>query len=142
MASRGVLTVRGRLAAGAVVLTCLAAACSGGQPRATTSPTTAVGRLPPPDFAGLAPIIDPLVRPLDLALARANLVDRTTGAPGPGARHLALYVEPIRDFTDAEFVQAIVPLGRALTPFVFRQWPGLESYDICQERSPGVDDRL
>ena len=130
----------------APVLAGLAAACFGGRPSATPAlPPSSVPAvdlsLPPADLPGLAPLIDPLVRPLELRLARGALVDRTTGAPGGGARHLAVYVEPVRAFTDAEFVQAIVPLARTLTPFLFRQWPGLESYDVCQEPSPGVDDR-
>ena len=115
----------------AAVLTLGGTACADRPPAA----------LPPPDLAALAPVLDPLVRPLDLRVARAALVDRDGGPPNPEARHLAVYVEPTVGFSDERFVQTILPLARAVTPFVFERWPGLESYDICQEPSPGVDDR-
>jgi len=94
--------------------------------------------LPRGTVEALAPIIDPLVRPLDLRVTRAELVDRGASASGPAGRHLALYVEPMTAFSDDRLVQTIVPLARVLTPFVLQQWPGVESYDICQE-SPGSD---
>lgn len=128
----------------AVLILAVVAACtsgSGGSSAPTSSVVEASSPLPPGTLAELAPVIDPLVRPLDLRLARGSLVDRSTGGPGPRARHLALYVEPTTAFSDERFVANIAPLAAAVTPFVFARWPDLESYDICQEPSPGVDDR-
>lgn len=112
------------------------AAPSSPSPPSTAGSSTDPLTLPPGNVAELAPIIDPLVAPLGLRLARASLVAQ--GAPD--ARHLALYVEPLTAFSDEQFVQTILPLAASVTPFVFQRWPGLESYDICQEPSPGVDD--
>jgi hypothetical protein len=104
-------------------------------------PSVSGAALPPADVAALAPLHRAARAAAGPPRHRAALVERATGQPGPGARHLALYVEPTRTFADAERVANIVPLGRAVTPCVFGRWPGLESYDICQEPSPGVDDR-
>ena len=128
----------------AVLILSVATACtsgSGGRSAPASSVVEASSPLPPGTLAELAPLIDPLVRPLDLRLARGSLVDRSSGGPGPRARHLALYVEPLTAFSDERFVATIAPLAAAVTPFVFARWPDLESYDICQEPSPGVDDR-
>ena len=105
-------------------------------PLSTADTSTDPSTLPPGTVAELAPIIDPLVAPLGLRLARGSLVAQGT----PDARHLALYVEPLTAFSDEQFVQTILPLAASVTPFVFERWPGLESYDICQEPSPGVED--
>jgi hypothetical protein len=128
----------------ALLLACaLAAGCSDGGSVEPAPPTTlaAAAGLPPPTIDALRPLIEPLVTPLGLRLTRASLVERATGRPGPEARHLALYVEPTTDWTTQRFVDTIVPLAAAVTPFVFQRWPGLDTYDICQEPPPGVDDR-
>lgn len=90
--------------------------------------------LPPDDAGRLAAVIDPLVAPLELHFTRGSVEDRD-------GHHLALYVAPVTAFSDQRFVDTILPLARAVTPVVFARWPGLNSYDICQEPSPGVDDR-
>lgn len=127
--------------------------CTGGSgPAGTTTPndanlptvTVAASPLPPGTLSELAPVIDPLVAPLGLRLTRAALVDRSAGAgarPGDTRFHLAMYVEPLARWDEARFVATITPLAQVLTPFVFARWPALESYDVCQEPSPGVDDR-
>lgn len=123
----------------AVLVALVAAGCADGHPSGTSPPLrTGTAALPPDNVAALAPLLDPLVRPLGLRITRGALVDRETGAPGPAARHLELYVTPVVAFTDDRFVQTIVPLARELTPHIFQRWPGVESYDICQELS-GVD---
>ena len=132
----------GRLAA--VLLLVVATACIADRGASVAPVTTLSGSsspLPPGTLAELKPMIDPLVRPLALRLTRGSLVDHATGGPGPRPRHLALYVEPTTTFSDERFVATIAPLAAAVTPFVFARWPDLESYDICQEPSPGVDDR-
>jgi len=114
----------------AVAVSLAATGCSGGRAR-----TLSAAALPPGTVAELAPTIDPLVAPLGLRLARAELVRRGSG------RHLALYLQPVDAYTDDRYIDTIVPLAAVLTPFVLRRWPGLGSYDVCQEPAPGVDDR-
>jgi hypothetical protein len=97
--------------------------------------------LPPPAREELTAILEPKVAPLGLRVARVALVDERTRTPAPDGRHLALYVEPTSAWTSRQFVEAIAPLAQRLVPDVFSRWPGLVSFDVCQEPPPGVDDR-
>jgi len=97
--------------------------------------------LPPPARDSLVAIFGPRVAPLGLRVTRVGLQDRESRGPSETGRHLALYVEPTSSWSDARFVETIVPLGRELVPYTFDRWGGLESFDVCQEPSPGVDDR-
>lgn len=117
------------------------AACSGSPDSQSTPASTAGAGLPPATLAGLAPIFDPQVKPLGLRVTRAALVSANTRAPSPAGTHLAIYVEPASPWSSAHHVEVIVPLARTLAPALFARWPGLESFDVCQEPSPGVDDR-
>jgi hypothetical protein len=54
-------------------------------------------------------------------------------SPSPAGTHLALYAEPADTFTTGRFLNNIVPLTKLFAPDVFRRWPGLTSFDICQE---------
>lgn len=109
---------------------CAAEHPSGSSPRTTQLPAAA---LPPDNVAALAPIIDPVVRPLDLRVTRVVLVNPKTADAGPTAPRLELYVAPITPFSDDRYIGAILPLARALTPFVLQRWPGLSSFEVCQE---------
>jgi len=99
--------------------------------------------LPPNDLASLRRLYDPVLAPLELTLTRGALIDRSDGGyePSNTGTHLALYVEPTRTFTPAEFTERLWSLSALVTPDAFARWSGLESYDICQEPNPGEDDR-
>lgn len=102
----------------------------------TTAPTPAADPgdlLPPHTRDALAELFTPIVEPLGFRVTRASLVDLTTYRASPEGRHLAVYVTPMEEFTAAEHAEAFIPLATAFLPHVFERWPGLESFDICQE---------
>lgn len=119
---------------------------SGGSsaPATTASASASSRELPPDDFAELARIFDPILRPHGLRLTRGGLAD------GPGSkadaslrgRHLAVYVEPLdAAHSERDYLDTLVSSAQAFLPGVFEAWPGLASMDVCQEPPPGVDDR-
>lgn len=98
---------------------------------------------PPGDAAGIAALIDPLVADLGLRFTYGSLIDRTappTFEASPTGDHFAVYVEPVGDYTDAEYIENTWVLAERLTPFLFATYPGLASYDVCQEPRPGEND--
>jgi hypothetical protein len=99
--------------------------------------------LPPNDFDQLADIFDPELEPLGLKLTRGALIDTEGGRyrPSDSGRHLAVYVEPTGEYTPAEYAEGIVPSAQVFLPEVFERWGRLETFDVCQEPLPGVDDR-
>jgi hypothetical protein len=99
--------------------------------------------LPPNDFDELAEIFDPELRPLGLKLTRGALVDTENDGyrKSDTGGHLALYVEPTRDYSPEDYARGIVPSAQVFLPEVFERWPELETMDVCQEPLPGVDDR-
>ena len=64
-------------------------------------------------------------------LERDGYVESTTGT------HLALYVEPIGDYSDDQYAEGILATARLLGPEILRRWDALESFDVCQEQ-PGT----
>lgn len=106
-------------------------------PTATTTvtPTLPSGGtdLPPADFDTLAAIFDPLVEPLGYRLGRAALIDLETYEESPDATHLAVYLTPLVAKSPDEYASELVPVARVFLPAVFDTWPGLESFDVCQE---------
>lgn len=117
-----------------------------GGPAATATglpPIDPAQTLPPNDLASLRRLYDPVLEPMGLTLTRGMLVDRSNGGyePSDTGTHLALYVEPTRTFSTAEFVERLWTLSALVTPDAFARWSGLASYDICQEPNPGEDDR-
>jgi len=97
--------------------------------------------LPPATQGQLEAIFGPRVAPLGLRVTRGGLADPVSRKPSPTGRHLALYVEPTSAWSNAQFLESVAQLGRAVVPFAFGRWGGLSSVDVCQEPSPGVDDR-
>jgi hypothetical protein len=97
--------------------------------------------LPPATLAALAKIFDPELEKLGLRTTRGLLQNLESYREDPEGRHLAIYVEPIGETTDAEFLANITKVSRIFLPKVFKQWTDLESFDVCQEPVPGVDDR-
>ena len=99
--------------------------------------------LPPDDVAALRELYDPVLQKLGVHLTRAALIDITGDqyVPSSDGRHLALYVEPTGDYSTEQYVDGFWQISALLTPDVFARWPDLESYDLCQEPLPAVDDR-
>jgi hypothetical protein len=101
----------------------------------TVTPTLPSGGsdLPPADFATLAAIFDPLVEPLGYRLGRGTLIDPETYEESPDATHLAVYLTPLAAKSPDEYASDLVPVARVFLPAIFETWPGLESFDVCQE---------
>lgn len=148
---------RASLRALAVAVALLIPAACGADATPTSAPTTANAvstaaallppadrsqTLPPNDLAALRRLYDPALATMGLRLTRGQLIDLSKGSytPSSTGTHLALYVEPIGEYTDDQYAQALWDLAALVTPDVFARWADLRSYDICQEPLPSVDD--
>jgi hypothetical protein len=138
---------------GLVVLLALGLTACGGDddaqpPRSTIDPAditttepTSGGALPPAGALDLEPIFGAPLAELGLKLTdRGGLIDRHGGGYEPSASgtHLALYVEPIGPRTVTQYIDGIRGVAVVFAD-IFERWPGLESYDVCQE-PVGEDD--
>jgi hypothetical protein len=95
-----------------------------------------VAGLPPRSAEELGAKYTPIVEPLGVRLTRAAVVMLGTGP------HLQLYVEPSGTaIAPQDYLERLVPLTKAIAPGAFQEFGGLETFDICQEPAPGVDDR-
>lgn len=106
----------------------------------TTTEPESGGALPPAGALELEPIYGEALADLGLELTdRGGLIDRRGGGYEPSASgaHLALYVEPIGPRTVSQYLDGIRGVAVVFAD-VFERWPGLESYDVCQE--PGGED--
>lgn len=113
----------------------LATACTEAEPASVPAPS-----LPPHTFEELEPLFAPIFEPMGLTLTRAGLHDLDRNyARSPDGDHLALYVEPLEDWTAHAYADAIVPSMRPLAPEIFGRWPGLASFDLCLEPPPHID---
>jgi hypothetical protein len=97
--------------------------------------------LPPSSRAALVRLFDPQLEKLGLRTTRALLQNLETYRSDAEGTHLAIYVEPIESMTDEEFLANVTKVSRIFLPRVFKEWQDLESFDVCQEPVPGVDDR-
>lgn len=133
-----------QLLAGAGTFVAVGAACSddGNEvadtaPPGATEPTDAAPAvLPNNDKAELRAIFDPIYAPLGLAVTRIGLFDLDGGyVPDDAGTHLAIYVQPIDDaeWTIDRYVEMLVPGTAVAAPFVFAEWSGLQTMDVCQE---------
>jgi hypothetical protein len=99
-------------------------------------------RLPPYERDALAKIFDPMLRDLGLRTTRAGLQSLQTYQHNPHGRHLAIYVEPIKNsYGDAAYVENYTEVAKVFLPLVFKRWKGLKSFDVCQEPRPGDNDQ-
>ena len=139
------------MAAGLLVLSaCGSNGDTSGAVNGTARPQAADGlpafdaeqRLPPNDVGSLRALYDPVLEPLGVRLTRGALIDTSNDqyVPSNDGRHLALYVEPIADYSTDQYVTGFWTISALITPDVFARWPDLESYDICQEPLPAVND--
>jgi hypothetical protein len=144
---------------GAALALALAAAC-GGDDAADPAPTTtdtiaattttsaapAAEELPPAAASDLEAIYGPALAELGLELTdRGGLIDRSGGGYVPSATgdHLALYVVPTGPRSVPEYIDGIRSVTLVFQD-VFDRWPGLASFDVCQEPieddpEPGVE---
>lgn len=100
------------------------------------------GALPPAGARELEPLYGEQLAELGLKLTdRGGLIDRSGRGYEPSAEgtHLALYVEPVGDRTVPQYLDGIRGVAVVFAD-VFERWPGLVSYDVCQE--PAGDDDL
>lgn len=111
---------------------------------ATTTSDGLDGELPPVEPLALEPVFGAGLAEIGLRLTdRGGLVDTRDGqyvVGVPDGNHLALYAEPIGDYTTEQYVEGILTVTRLTAPETFRRWPALETYDICQEPPSEVDD--
>jgi hypothetical protein len=77
-------------------------------------------------------LLGPKVQTLGLHITRAALVDPQNHRSATGT-HLALYVEPNGAYSPTAYLAGTATVSRAFLPFVFDRWPGLRSFDVCQE---------
>jgi hypothetical protein len=117
-----------RLAAAIALAVMVASAC-GSEAAAPANPAL----LPPHERGDLAELFDPMVAPLGYTVTRAALIDRSTYAVDPDGGHLALYLAPVADISTDQFADDFVAIVGTFLPFVFEQWPNLNSFDVCQE---------
>lgn len=160
---RGRRTMWATASIGALLVTAVACGSDSGDPQASTA-TTATAHavdtdaaaatallpasdpnqtLPPNDVGSLRRLYDPALAAMGLRLTRGALIDTSNEGyePSDSGTHLALYVEPIDDaHTPADYVDGLWTLSAVVTPDVFARWPDVQSYDICQEPPPSVDD--
>ena len=100
-----------------------------------TSTTVLDGELPPPSALDLEPLYGEALAAVGMRLTdRGGTIDRTGGGyvASPDGTHLALYVEPIGDRTTQQYIDGILDVALVFSD-IYDRWPGLESYDVCQE---------
>jgi hypothetical protein len=96
--------------------------------------------LPPNDRDRLADMFDEDLERFGLRLTRGALIDISGDdyEPSDEGTHLALYVEPTSvAYSGLDYLENLVPLTKVFLPEVFDRWPGLMSFDVCQE-PPGA----
>jgi hypothetical protein len=98
------------------------------------------GVYPPNNIDELAEIFNPLVEQFGVRFTRGALVDTADDYnESDTGDHLALYVEPIGDYTDDDYIDGIYDITAVVTPLVYETWSGVNTYDICQEPRPEDD---
>jgi hypothetical protein len=100
-----------------------------------TSSTVDPDDLPPASAEDLEELYGEALAAIGMRLTdRGGLIDRSGGGyvASPTGRHLALYVEPTGERTLAEFYDGILDVALVFSD-IYERWPGLESYDVCQE---------
>jgi hypothetical protein len=98
--------------------------------------------LPPSSGKRIARIFDDALRPLGLRTTRAGLQSLDSYQPDPEGRHLAVYVEPIDEITDEQYVANFLQVARVYLPSTFKRWTDLKSFDVCQEPPPTEDSNV
>jgi hypothetical protein len=136
---RRTLRWSGSCAAGCAIVLVLAS-CGAPRPSPSSPPS---GAKPPVDAAALEPDYRDALMKIGLVLTpRGGLIDRSGGGYTKSAEgtHLALYLEPVAKRSVQEYVDGIAAASRVFLPDVFERWPGLESFDVCQEPPATTDE--
>jgi len=110
----------------------------------STTATEPGAALPPVGAIELESYYGEQLAALGLRLVdRGGLIDRTDGGYQASAQgtHLALYVEPIDERTVAEYLDGIRSVTAIFAGDIFDRWPGLVSFDVCQEPTAAEDPR-
>jgi hypothetical protein len=98
--------------------------------------------LPPNDRDRLAAMFDDELEEFGLRLTRGSLIDLSGDGyeASDTGTHLALYVEPVADdYTRLDYLRNLVPVTKIFAPGIFERWPGLMSFDVCQEPPGAID---
>ena len=53
---------------------------------------------------------------------------------------MAIYLKPTGPMTPKEYADRVMLTARIFLPDVFHRWKGIQSFDLCLEPAPGVDD--
>jgi hypothetical protein len=95
----------------------------------TGTPSTEPTQIEPPeDFAALDALFGPALEEVGLDLTRASVAQFETGP------HIALYGVPAADAdADADYLARLLPSTVASGAIAFDRFPGVASFDICQE---------
>lgn len=103
----------------------------------TTGCAAGADRLPPPTIAEIAPLYEDELAAMGVRLTeRGGLIDTRSGGyeTSPDGTHLALYLAPLEDQPIETYVDGLTELTAFFATDVFDRWPGLESFDVCQEK--------
>ncbi len=123
------------------------AACGDGEPTptdeafdpltTTIAPADLDGPLPPVDAINAEGLFGDEFAALGLRLTnRGGLIDRSNGGyvKVETGDHYALYVEPVSEsYSVEDYADNLLVLARLVGPALMDRYPGLVSYDICQE---------
>lgn len=144
------MTTPTRAAAALVVAAAvMATGCTTGDPVTTPSPSVDEsaaaeaddadlgGDLPPLEAADLAELYADELAELGLVLTdRGGLVDGSTYEADEDGTHLSLYVAPTGERDEDTYLDGLVDVTAVFAEDVFERWPGLASFDVCQETVP------
>lgn len=103
--------------------------------------TDGVPQLPPTEASALVDTYEDALAELGVRLTdRGGLMDQAY-EPDPEGTHLSLYVAPLEPLPDEAYIDGLVDVTAVFARDVFERWPGLVSFDVCQEvfAPPGSD---
>jgi len=108
----------------------------------TSVPDAGAATLPPSSRVALTRLFRAAAAKQGFRISRAALQDPTQPGYGsdPHGTHLAIYLEPTGSMTPQEYAERVMPTARIFLPKVFRRWKGLQSFDVCLEPAPEVDN--
>jgi hypothetical protein len=128
------MKVRG---AGAVLLVLgalLASAC------ASSKKTASAQTIPADGAAAMTKVYGSRLQALGWTIQRSEVHHSDMpGVSAPGKHHLAVYVRPVGHKTPAQYIDGLATVSRVFLPDVFNRWPGLLSFDVCEEPAADVD---
>jgi len=97
-------------------------------------------QFPPTSFEAFSKIFDPALARLGLRVMRVHLEQPPRYTVSPHGQRLAVYVEPTGGYTAANYLENLGPVAAIFLPTIFDRWPGVRSFDVCQEPLPSVGE--